>query len=115
MSKEQNTKVEIKTENDIKNAIKRFMPDSKTEVRKILIEGLNIIKKQKETADKINKVSDEDFGGILPAKLINTEKAYSRVDDLIKNRLGGVRDGFKITWTLNNKKYEFDPYTGILN
>lgn len=99
-------KVVVNNRSQLENALKPFMSDSS--IYKLLIEGMNIVKRQLDFKNAY--VSDNDYGGFLPAKPADGNH-YVWVDTLIDYRLGGKRDGLVITWTLPEGKFVFDPYT----
>lgn len=39
---------------------------------------------------------------------------HAWVDNIIKTRLGGVREGLRIRWIINEGTFYFDPFTGKL-
>lgn len=73
--------------------------------RDMLIEGLTIIKKRMEAIAK----APAD----IPLNPFNID-GHMWVDDLIKRRLGGIRDGVRVKWALKDGTYFFDPFTGTL-
>ena len=72
--------------------------------RDLLIEGFTLIRNRMEVFDKVEdgQLSPVDLGGKM------------WVDDLIKRKMGGVRDGLKVIWELKEGIFKFDPFTGKL-
>jgi hypothetical protein len=82
-------------------------------MKDLLIEGFEQIKEEIKMWNEIREALLEDeYAPNLPSFDIN--KKYMPVDKLINDRLGGKREGFLVTWSINNKKYTFDPYSGNL-
>ena len=105
-------KVVVKSVDQLNNALKPFLSDST--IRNLLIEGMDLVKRQGKFAEAGEAVSDIDFGGFLPAKPIGGHK-YTWVDTLIERRLDGKRDGLKIVWNLPEGQFEFDPWSKKLD
>lgn len=105
-------KVVVKDFTQLNEALKPFMTD--TTIRKLLIEGMDIVKRQEKFAEVSNASSEADFGGFMPARPSSGNK-YTWVDTLIDRRLDGKRDGLKIIWTLSEGQYEFNPWTKQLD
>ncbi len=70
----------------------------------MLLEGFDVIKARIEAKAKY---------GEGPVPVFNID-GKMWVDDLIKRRLGGVRDGIRVKWDIGQISYFFDPYTGKL-
>lgn len=115
--------------NDIKEVVSDFMPgreDTPTPVkaefiqngkkivavssvegispRESLIEGFSILKKRIDVVEHLKE------GAISPVCV----EGHMWVDDLIRYRMGGKRDGLKVRWDLAGGSYKFDPFTGKL-
>ena len=101
-------KVSVKNYGDLQQAIKPFMEDSA--IYKLLVEGLDIVKRQSVFADRAAETTAEDFGGFMPAMPAKGGH-YSWVDTLIDRRLNGKRDGLTVTWDLPEGKFTFDAWT----
>lgn len=100
-------KVSVKSYAELEAAIKPFQQSSA--IYKLLVEGMNLVKRQAEFANRAADV-DADFGGYNPAMPAKGGH-YSWVDTLIDRRLNGKRDGFLITWNLPEGKFTFDAWT----
>lgn len=74
--------------------------------RELIITGFDIVKKRLEAMSK-ERVTEL---GIEP---INVD-GHMWLDDLISRRLGGVRDGLRVKWSLPGGTFYFDPYSGKL-
>ncbi|MBD3407202.1 MAG: hypothetical protein GF411_13870 [Candidatus Lokiarchaeota archaeon] len=76
-------------------------PGNKSHNRKLLEDGFN------EVRNRIiyNKQLDMKF---------NTDDMKFWIDDFIRDKLGGQRNGDKISWDIDGKIIEFDPFTGDL-
>lgn len=105
-------KVVVKSHDQLVKALEPFMTD--TTIRKLLVEGMDIVKRQDEFLAKSDGAKDVDYGGFLPARPATGHK-YSWVDTLIERRLDGKRSGLKVTWSLSDGQYEFDPWTKKLD
>ncbi len=101
-------KVVVKNHDQLVKALEPFMID--TTIRKLLIEGMDIVKRQDEFITRSNNTKDADYGGFQPARPKGGHR-YSWVDTLIERRLDGKRNGLKVTWSLTDGQYEFDPWT----
>lgn len=101
-------KVSVKNYGDLQQAIKPFLADSA--IYKLLIEGMELVKRQSAFADRAAETPLEDFGGYNPA-MPAPGGHYSWVDTLIDRRLNGKRDGFLVTWNLPDGKFTFEPWT----
>jgi hypothetical protein len=86
---------------------------SKTK-RDMLIEGLDLIRKRMEMEEETHDTVDpvEINGRIMkPASLGTGVHSHSWVDPLIRQWLGGRREGIKICWDLaDGYRYEYDIY-----
>jgi hypothetical protein len=105
-------KVVVKSHDQLVKALEPFMAE--TTIRKLLIEGMDIVKRQDEFITKSDSVKDIDYGGFPPARPKGGHR-YSWVDTLIDRRLDGKRNGLKVTWSLSDGQYEFDPWTQKLD
>jgi len=92
-------KVKVNTKADIITALSKFMPDSKSVLRKTLLDGFNIVKNRVEFNSKIDSKLDVD-------------KMRFWVDTMVDERLGGRREGLLIVWSVDNKKITFNPWSG---
>lgn len=81
--------------------------------RDILLEGLNIIKVRLDSAVRIAELQEEvEVNGVVmkPAALGYKAEGTSWVDPLIRQWLGGYRDGILICWRLDGWVYRYDIY-----
>jgi hypothetical protein len=81
---------------------------------RILIDGMNMVKRHQEAVERAKATYDELDKDELPSSataLLNIDGVKFNVDLLIKRRLGGVRNGLRVRWTVQEGMYEFDPYT----
>ena len=78
-------------------------------MRKLLLSGLEIIRKRQEIHVEI--APPEECGGFEPAKLMNSAEQYMWVDALIGQCLDGKRRGLEVVWELEDGTYVFDPET----
>ena len=91
-----------------------FMIDSKKVVavssvegispRESLVEGFSILKKRMDVVKHLEE------GALSPVCV----EGHMWLDDLIRYRMGGKRDGLKVRWDLSDGSYKFDPFTGKL-
>lgn len=117
---------------DIKRVIQEFMPgakhtavtvkaqmksegktfavegESSVDYKKLLIEGFDIIKARIEASKRIAESDTE-----IKIQPINIG-GHMWLDDLIRRRLGGKRDGLRVRWDLKEGTYFFDPYECML-
>jgi hypothetical protein len=100
-------KVTVTNYEQLVQAIEPFTKE--TTIKKLLIEGLDVAKRQAEYS-KAPTGDQSSYGGFLPARP-NVGGHYLWVDTLITKRLDGKRDGLKVTWKLPEGQYEFDPYS----
>lgn len=79
-------------------------------LKDLLIEGFDQVKEQEKTwSDLHDALEDDEYSVTLPR--IDIDNFHMPVDRLIKARLGGKREKLTIIWTINDKKYVFDPYS----
>lgn len=121
--------VVVETLSDIKRVIQEFMPSSseadatvsaefvvdgqKMQVsaptsctyRKMLLDGFEIVRKR---IDVVGKIEQPHL-----ANPLNVD-GHMWLDDLIKRRLGGIREGLRVRWTLSEGVFYFDPFAGKL-
>lgn len=105
-------KVSVKSFAELQQALKPFLPDAKTgdsAIYKVLVEGLEMVKRQSEFSQRASQMSLDDFGGYIPA--MPQSGSYSWVDTLISRRLDAKREDLLITWSLPEGKYTFDAFT----
>ena len=82
-------------------------------LKELLINEFNKVKNKKETWDKIQYALLEDaYSVTLPSA--NIDDMYMSVDNIIKHRLNGKREGLTVVWKINGKKVVFDPFTSEL-
>ena len=81
--------------------------------KEALIAGFNEVKKEKERWDTLHNALIEDAYSVTIPNM-NIDDMYMSVDQIVKHRLAGKREGLTIIWILGNKKYIFDPYTSEL-
>ncbi len=82
-------------------------------LKEFLIAEFTKVKNKKETWDKLQHALLEDaYSVTLPSA--NIDDMYMSVDNIIKHRLAGKREGLTIVWNLGPTKVIFDPFTGEL-
>lgn len=119
----------IRCVDDIKEVIKDFLPGSAQSDQQIsttmesdghkynvsvdlknqdpkcqLIEGFDIVKRRLEVLEKLGNNKNAPI----------TVDGHMWLDDLIRMRMGGSRDGLRVKWVIRSDTYLFDPYTGKL-
>ena len=84
--------------------------------RKTLIDGLDVIRKRKETMEKLKKATKEAQANdmISTMEVWDVNKMRFNVDALIERRLGGKRNGCRVRWVVNEGIFEYDPFTDKL-
>ena len=104
----------LNTVEDGKNTTYRVSTTTKSKTkREILIEGLEVIKRQLIAADKIKQESGSiEVNGLLmnPPKFGQSDKGYAWVDPLINHWLGGYRQGVLICWDFDGYQYQYDIF-----
>ena len=104
-------KVSVTCEGELRKALEPFL-DDKSKIRSILMEGMEIVRRQLGFHKAAEAAPVEGFGGYLPAKpVLGT---FHWVDTLISRRMAGKRDGVQIFWDLKDGKFVFDPWTKSL-
>jgi hypothetical protein len=83
---------------------------------KLLVDGMEHVKKWMELLDTTRKATqkvNEEEGDIPPhvLQVWNIDRMKFNVDSLIKNRLGGIRNGLRVRWEIQEGIFEFDPFT----
>jgi len=89
-------------------------PSRDMSIYKLLVDGMDAVKKKAETIDKIKtaiaeaKRVDDD---VNPNMVVwDISQLRFNVDGLIEHRMGGKRHGFAIRWKLPEGTFEFDIY-----
>lgn len=100
-------KITVTNHGQLLKALEPFMSD--TAIRKLLIEGMDMVKRQSELEERYQQLDDKAFGDYKPAIPLRGGH-YMWVDTLIKRRLDGKREGFKVVWNLPEGKFAFDPW-----
>lgn len=90
-----------------------FLPGSDSQARKTLIDSFEIVRTRIEANAKLKEIDPDDFGGYEPAQL-KIQESFPSLDNFIRRRMGGEREGLRIKWTLKGIAYFFDPWTGEL-
>lgn len=88
-------------------------PSRSKSKREMIIEGLNILKRQMEITESFeSKASPIEVNGIemKPPSIGGSEKGRAWVDPLIKHWLGGYRKGLSICWDIEGYHYQYDIY-----
>ena len=93
----------IESLDDIKGAVDR-VKKQKT-LKKLLSDGFDLVKKRIEYKKAL------ETNGFNTSKLDVDCMGNLGVDKLIETQLGGKRHGMMITWELNGKVIECDPYS----
>lgn len=120
-SKIENIKIvsDVEWSEEIDNKMTKFKATVSSENKDIslydmLIEGFEQVKEQQKAWKTLyDTLSDDEYASYLPIVDINNFKMP--VDKLIMTRLNGKREGLTVIWTLDNKKYVYDPYTEKLD
>lgn len=82
-------------------------------LKELLIAEFTKVKNKKETWDKIQSALAEDaYSATLP--IANIDDMYMSVDNIVRHRLAGKREGLTVVWRLGDKKFVFDPFTSEL-
>jgi hypothetical protein len=102
MTNKQIEKIKVTSYVELTEAIKPFLPENnKSEARKSFIEGFEFVKRRKKFNDTAgNQLSTDDM--------------RCWVDNVVKQRLGGRREGLGVVWDLPEGKFKLDPWTGKL-
>jgi len=98
-----------KNMDEIKQLIKEHQlnPGSESKARSLLIEGFDTIKSRLEYNKKLKAA-----GNIS----LNVEHMGGWIHNLVRDTLGGKINSARqiITWEINNKTIEYNPYSGTL-
>jgi hypothetical protein len=99
---------------DGKNVTYRVSAPSKSKSkREMIMDGLDILKRQKEAIEKM-QVSDStiEVNGVMmkPPSFGDAERSRAWVDPLIKHWLGAYRKDLLICWDIEGFHYEYDIY-----
>jgi hypothetical protein len=82
-------------------------------LRDLLIEGFDQVKEQSHLWSRLyDALLDDEYAPVLPQ--VDIDSFHMPVDRIIRDRLDGKREGLRVTWLLDGKKYYLDPYEGIL-
>lgn len=104
-------KVSVKSKAQLDAALAPFI-EGKAQISKLLVEGMDMAKRQAKFADA--PTGDvEDYGGFFPAAPPDNQH-WMWVDALISRRLDGKRNGLVIEWELPEGKFQYDPWTKAL-
>lgn len=102
---------EGKTPITFKTSVNSYVEDAN--IKTIIIDAFKALIDQQKMLDHIaDALEDDEYGPTLPRT--NISKIHSSVDNFIKRRMGGVREGLTIVWNLNGIKWVFDPFTKTL-
>jgi len=104
------------TDDNTKQKVKTTIesPSKDMSLYKLLLDGMDAVKKKLETVERIKsaiseaKKRDADLSPNLVVWDIS--KLRFNVDGLIEHRMGGKRHGFAIRWTIPEGTFEFDIY-----
>ena len=103
-------KVKVLNEADIDDAIEQFMPGSDSPLRKMLMDGMDMLKKKYEAYERITAIDEDTFGGYKSAALL--EPSLGWLDSLLREKLDAKREKMTVYWILDGNKYVFDYNTG---
>lgn len=101
-------KISVTNRAQLEAALEPFMKGDTT-IGKLLVEGMDMAKRQAKFADAPMGEVD-DWGGFFPAAPPNAQH-YMWVDTLIARRLDGKRNGLVVEWSLQDGKFQYDPWT----
>jgi len=90
---------------------------SKTK-REMLIDGIDVVKRQVEATDKIStELGSTEVNGVVmkPPKFGNNGESQSWIDPLIKQWMGGYREKLLICWNIDGYQYRYDIYSHKLD
>lgn len=105
-------KVSVKSKAQLDAALAPFI-EGKAQISKLLIEGMDMVKRQAKFAEAPDGDIDE-YGGFFPAAPPDGQH-YMWVDTLIMRRLDGKRNGLTIEWELPEGKFQYNPWTKALS
>lgn len=101
-------KVSVENRAQLETALEPFWKGDTT-IGKLLLEGMDMAKRQARFADAPTGDVDE-YGGFFPAAPPDAQH-YMWVDTLISRRLDGKRSGLVVEWNLQDGKFQYDPWT----
>lgn len=92
-----------------------FKDDGQPMVRKVLIDGFNLLKRQQKfsTLSGIYRDELEGFGGFFPA-LSENDSGVSWIAEFVSKHLDGTIDGLYVVWSLPEGKFRLDPWLGTI-
>lgn len=83
---------------------------SDTSMRRGLLEGFEHVREQEQMWERLHgALTNDEYGAILPKA--DVDSLQLPVDKIIKQRLGGRREGFTVVWDLSDRRVVFDPYS----
>lgn len=101
-------KISVTNRAQLEAALEPFIKGD-TSIGKLLMEGMDMAKRQAKFADA--PMGDiDDYGGFFPANPPDAQH-YMWVDTLIARRLDGKRNDLVIEWNLTDGKFQYDPWT----
>ena len=82
-------------------------------IRKMMLEGFEMVKNHQKyhQASVTSQVTQEEYGGYLPAVAPDPGEHIMWIDSFIDHNLGGKREGLYIAWKLPSGKYKLDPWS----
>lgn len=104
-------KVSVTCEAELRKAVAPFQDDN-NKIRSLLMEGMEIVRRQLGFHKAAEATPTDGFGGYLPAKPVTGQ--FHWVDTLIARRMAGKREGVSIYWKLADGEFVFDPWTKVL-
>jgi hypothetical protein len=108
------TKLEWKDEESKQSGVDNVVgKTSGMSMQRLLIEGLDTVKKRMEGQKAIEEATKCLPADNLPSVSLpvwDIDKMRFNVDNLIERKLGGKRQGLRIRWCVTEGVYEFDPY-----
>jgi len=102
-------KVDWTDDDGTKNSTNVKSHSTDTNARKGLIDGFNHVKEQEEMWNRLyNALNDDEYSATIPK--LDIDNMVLPVDRIIRQRLGGIREGYTVVWHLPTKKVVFYPY-----
>jgi hypothetical protein len=78
----------------------------------VLSEGMSVVKKRMDAIgqlrNSVNAAKEEHKD--INMEVWDVDKITFGIDSVIKRRLGGVRKGCRIRWTVREGTFEYDPF-----
>ena len=100
-----------------KNFPVKFADDGQPMVRKLLVDGFELLKRQQEFSSASGIFAGDDidgFGGFYPAVKPVDDIGTGWVTSFVSKHLDGKIEDLSVVWNIPEGKYKLNPWTGDL-